>query len=276
VIPYFPIPAISLPGGLRITVFAVLACLGVVAGCRLAMRRASEAGLPPRELRGALIWVLSAGFLGAHLAAILLYAPAWLAKDHLMLLKIWRGMSSFGGFAGALAGAFFYFRRRRRPWIAEADILVEALVTGWIFGRLGCALVHDHIGSGTSFLLGIKFRSGIYHDLGLYEFLYTLFVLWPAVCLARRAQRPGLCAAAVSLLYAPVRFALDFLRITDPRYMGLTPAQYGAIALAGFGACMLIRAAYSLQTAGEQLERSPVIWLAIRARGADQLQLRGS
>jgi phosphatidylglycerol:prolipoprotein diacylglycerol transferase len=184
--------------------------------------------------------------------------PAWLAKDHLVLLKIWRGMSSFGGFAGALAGAFFYFQRRRRPWIAEADILAEALVAGWIFGLLGCALVHDRID----------------HDLGLYEFVYTLCVLWPAVCLTRHARRPGLSAAVVSLLYAPVSFALDFLRIADPRYMGLTPSQYGAIALAGFGACMLIRAALSLQAAGEQLERRPVIWLAIRTRGADQLQLR--
>jgi phosphatidylglycerol---prolipoprotein diacylglyceryl transferase len=274
VIPYFQMPGTSLPGGLPITVFAVLACLGVATGCRLAMGRGREAGVPPRELRGALIWVLSAGFLGAHLAAILLYAPALLAKDHLLLLKIGLGMSSFGGFAGAPAGAFFYFSRRRRPWLAEADILVEALVAGWIFERLGCALVHDHIGARTSFFLGIKLAGGVYHDLGLYEFLYTLGVLWPAVWLVRRrALRPGSCAAAVSLLYAPFRFALDFLRITDARYMGMTPAQYGAIALAGFGACMLIRSAVSLEAAGEQLERSPVIRLAISAGGTDQLQL---
>ncbi|WP_437593604.1 hypothetical protein [Sorangium sp. So ce1000] len=45
----------------------------------------------------------------------------------------------------------------------------------------------------------------------------------------------------MAVLYAPVRFLLDFLRIVDVRYAGLTPGQYGAIALFIAGLVLLIR-----------------------------------
>ena len=32
-------------------------------------------------------------------------------------------------------------------------------------------------------------------------------------------------------MYAPYRFASDFLRVRDVRYLGLTPAQWGTLAL---------------------------------------------
>jgi len=156
-------------------------------------------------------------------------------------------MSSFGGFAGALLGLTVYYARSRRSWLPTADILVQALVIGWVFGRLGCTLVHDHIGRPSDFPLAIRFPDGPRHDLGLYELLYTIAVLVPAVfILNRRPRPPGTSVAVLALLYAPVRFMLDFLRQTDlpgadPRYLGLTMAQYGCIVLAGIGLALLVR-----------------------------------
>jgi hypothetical protein len=48
-------------------------------------------------------------------------------------------------------------------------------------------------------------------------------------------------AALVGLLYAPVRFMLDFLRFNphaDPRYVGLTFAQW--VSMLAFGAAVLL------------------------------------
>src|SRR5262249_37759254 len=163
------------------------------------------------------------------------------------LLECWNGMSSFGGFAGALLGLTLYYGRTRRPWLPMADLLAQALVIGWVFGRLGCTLVHDHIGMPSEFLLAVRFSDGPRHDLGLYELLYTVLVLVPAVVvLNRRARPPGTSVAVLALLYAPARFLLDFLRQTDlpgadVRYLGLTMAQYGCIVLAGIGIALLIR-----------------------------------
>jgi len=241
VIPYVAIPRLSLPGGVSVGVFLLTTWIGVAAGWRIALRRGREAGVPPGEMRGALVWILCAGFIGAHLVAITIYAPAMLANDPLALFKIGVGMSSFGGFAGGMAGAFLYFRRLRRAWLAEAAILTEALVVAWIFGRLGCALVHDHLGGPTSFALAIRFPAGVFHDLGWYEFLFTLLVLWPSIRLTRHKSRnPAWTIAVACLLYAPVRFGLDFLRLDDARYAGLTPAQWGAAALAVFGFWLVV------------------------------------
>jgi phosphatidylglycerol:prolipoprotein diacylglycerol transferase len=74
-----------------------------------------------------------------------------------------------------------------------------------------------------------------YHDLGWYEFLFTLLFLCPAFLILDRKPRPtGFFPLAFILLYVPVRFFLDFLRISDARYGGLTFGQYAAIA--GFAA----------------------------------------
>jgi phosphatidylglycerol:prolipoprotein diacylglycerol transferase len=64
----------------------------------------------------------------------------------------------------------------------------------------------------------------------------------------RRKQPLGLYVTLLTLLYAPVRFGLDFLRATDvpepdPRYFGLTPAQWGCmlVLLAGVGLAIWTR-----------------------------------
>jgi phosphatidylglycerol:prolipoprotein diacylglycerol transferase len=130
-----------------------------------------------------------------------------------------------------------------------ADVLAEGLVIGWVFGRLGCTLVHDHIGTPSSFPLAIRFPGGARHDLGFYELLYTVLVLVPAVLvLGRRARPPGASIVVLALLYAPARFLGDFLRQTDlpgadARFFGLTGAQYGCVVLAAVAVAIAIRTA---------------------------------
>ena len=54
----------------------------------------------------------------------------------------------------------------------------------------------------------------------------------------KRLATRGLIAVLTGMLYAPVRFFLDFLRPeeTDPRYLGLTFAQWASIARVRRGA----------------------------------------
>jgi prolipoprotein diacylglyceryltransferase len=49
--------------------------------------------------------------------------------------------------------------------------------------------------------------------------------------LDRKPRPPGFFLIAFPLLYVPARFFLDFLRIGDVRYHGLTPAQYAGMAV---------------------------------------------
>jgi phosphatidylglycerol:prolipoprotein diacylglycerol transferase len=262
VLPYFEVHEIPIGGGRSVAAFGVLVAVGVACGILFAQRRARVLGIAEGEINVAMAWALVAGFAGSHLV-VLATEPDAFAHGAWSLGAFWSGMSSFGGFFGALVGLAIYFRRRRN-WLVEADILVQALVVGWVFGRLGCALVHDHVGTRSTFPLAVRFPDGPRHDLGLYELLYTALVLLPAVViLNRRPRPPGTTIWVIALLYAPARFVGDFLRHTDlptpdARYLGLTPAQYACAVLAALG----------LVLAGR---RSPRARRALTRRGAQDI-----
>ena len=56
----------------------------------------------------------------------------------------------------------------------------------------------------------------------------------------RRPLPAGALMGLVSLCYGVGRFGLDFLRVGDARYSGLTPAQYGSIVLLLVGMWVLV------------------------------------
>jgi phosphatidylglycerol:prolipoprotein diacylglycerol transferase len=235
-IPYFRPQPIQLFGGLQLQPFGLLVGLAVLLGAWLYKRRARQAGLPEREAQDVVFWAVVPGFFMAHWWTVFLYHPDWLdTRGWTIVFKFWEGLSSFGGFFGAFLGTFAYFMYLRKPWIQYADCVLQGTVFGWIFGRLGCTLVHDHPGNHTDFFLAIAYPDGPRHDLGFYELLYTVLILFPATLILHRLRvRPGMISVAVVLLYAPVRFVFDFLRIddqrdADARYLGFTPAQHACI-----------------------------------------------
>jgi phosphatidylglycerol:prolipoprotein diacylglycerol transferase len=241
---YFAQPSLSL-GPITIHAFGVLVAVGILIGMRLIRRRAKGWGLDPATAERLTIWILLGGFAGAHLVDRLVYFPADALANPWSLLRFWEGLSSFGGFLGAIAGAALFVRHehlgtQRWPYL---DLVAYAFPTSWFFGRTGCFVAFDHPGAATSFFLAERYADGVVrHNLGLDEALYTLpvalFFLW----LGRgRARAPGFFVGLLAVLYAPARFLLDSLRLVDVRYLGFTPGQYGAAALIVVGALILWR-----------------------------------
>lgn len=186
-------------------------------------------------------WVLIPGFLVSHFVVLLLYHPEHLRFDW-GLVNVGRGMSSFGGFFGGALGAIVYLQRRRLPVLAYIDALVLGLVVGWFFGRLGCTIVHDHPGLPSDFILAVEYPSGARHDLGFYEWLFTIALIVLLFVIRRRGYPAGVLTGITCVAYAPVRFMLDFLRVGDERFYGLTPGQYFALVLMVVGGWVLVRA----------------------------------
>jgi phosphatidylglycerol:prolipoprotein diacylglycerol transferase len=170
------------------------------------------------------------------------------------VLEVWNGLSSFGGFLGAIVGALIWQQSRNdRPSIRiAADPIAFSFPFGWLFGRIGCFVTHDHPGRVTMFPLGVEdYQVGyppyqVRHDLGLYEVFWCLAVIPLFLWLARRERPRGLFLGLLPVLYTPVRFGLDLLRATDldssdPRYGGLTPAQWLCFVFFVLGALVLVR-----------------------------------
>lgn len=256
-LPYFEQPAWHL-GPLTIHAFGVAVAAAMWVGLSMAQRRFERAGLDPvvgYRLGG---WMLVAGILGAHLFSVVLYFPDKLRDNPWHVLRVWEDISSFGGMLGGAVGAYLFFalRLRATAWrtkLAFVDVAAFVFAPALAIGRIGCALAHDHPGVVTTFPLAISLKteaardylSGVYdsaslalpptaeamgfHDLGLYEFLFLTVVVVPAFAYwDRRTRPPGFYLFAFVALYFPVRFGLDMLRVADARYLGLTPAQWGA------------------------------------------------
>lgn len=229
-----PIPELPL-GPLRLSVFGVLAALDMLFGVYLVKRWCERFELDWETLARGLPWIILIGYYISHLVSVAFYFPEDLT-DPVALLDPRTRISSFGGIYGGALVAAIFFRRAGLPGLRYADPLALGFVGGYVFGRAGCFAIHDHPGRASDFFLAVEMGGGRRHDLGFYEMwlmlALTLGVLW----IARRRRPPdGTVIAFTATLYAPVRFALDWLRVADPRYAGLTPGQWMAIPMFAIG-----------------------------------------
>lgn len=260
-LPYVPHPSFDV-GPVRIYAFGIVVALAVFAGLRIFQRRIALSGLDASIAERLGWWVVIGGFLGAHLVSVLLYFPSEVVRDPLMVLRIWENISSFGGLIGGTLSVWLFFSLRatqvepagRRLYMDAAGFAFALALT---IGRVACVLAHDHPGSISGFPLAISLGSpeaqsfilGVYedagrmaalptdlaglgfHDLGLYEFLYLAGVVVPVMLvLDRQPGSAGGMLPVFLLTYAPARFLLDFLRVSDVRYGQFTPAQWIIIA----------------------------------------------
>lgn len=271
-IPYVEQPSVSV-GPLTIHAFGVIVAAAVYAGLVIGARRFARVGLDRALGERMGWWAVVGGFLGAHLFSVIFYFPQELAENPLIVFKLWEDISSFGSILGGALGIWLFFWFRAPAFDASTrwrylDVAAFVFPIALMIGRIACSLAHDHPGTLTTFPLAVSLSSteaqdyirGVYasagrlselpaagelarlgfHDLGWYEFLYLAAVLVPVLLiLDRKPRRPGTFLITFVALYMPVRFLLDFLRVSDARYAGLTPAQWAAIlALLGLPALL--------------------------------------
>ena len=263
-VPFFELGYISTGiDWLKIQYFGILVAAGVLIGVHIARKYADRFAIDDDDMRGMTLWVVVSGFIGAHVFDVLMYQQDELKKDPVILLKIWKGISSYGGFIGGTIGWYLYHQTRRLSTGLWADLTAIGLMIGFTIGRIGCSVVHDHMGRMTDFALGTDYpkreiaERGLLdsypeirglgsdalvriHNLGMYELFYLIpvnaLILWLAF---RKKPHPaGMLAILLGLLYAPVRFFFEFLRLneTDPRYAGMTFAQWASIIAFGAAA----------------------------------------
>jgi phosphatidylglycerol:prolipoprotein diacylglycerol transferase len=251
VIPYFDghlfdIPRIFGLGPLPIHMFGLLVAMGVILGDRIVVKEGMLRGLEDRDVKFLNARIVITGFIVAHLVSVIFYFPERIKENPLILVNFWAGLSSFGGFLGALLAFLYYTRKEKIPALPYADAVALGLAVGWIFGRTGCFTAHDHPGLRTTFFLGVRYPEGTRHDLGFEELLFTIAMTAILFVYAKKPRVPGRIIGLFATMYAPVRFGLDFLRARDvarpdERYANLTPAQWACLATIGVGLWLLTR-----------------------------------
>lgn len=228
--------------GITFQTWGTLVALGFAFGTFMAWRRAKAKGLDPDKVLDLAFWIFVAAFIGARLFHVLFYDPSYYLAHPLEAIDPRKpGFAMFGGFIGAAVAFVFYIRKHALDWISYADTLAWGLPWGCGVGRIGCFLIHDHPGTLTHFVLGVKYPDGnVRHDLGLYLSLIGFATGGIFLWLNRKERQPGFWIGTYMVIEGAVRFCLDFLRIADVRYFGLTPTQYLAVPMLA-GGIWLIR-----------------------------------
>lgn len=261
-------------GFLEIHGFGIMVALGLWLGSNMAMDKARRDGLDPDVINRVVTWMIVGIFVGGHLGHALFYEPHKLfggmhdgvmySADPIYLLKVWDGLSSFGGFFVTTILCILFFRKENVRVQQEnraardadeplkypirvlhyGDCVIYGFPMAFGLGRVGCFLAHDHPGIQSDFVLAVQGiceehwanLSYACHDLGLYEAIWALTLIPLVRYLDRsKARFQGFYLALIPMYYAPVRFCFDYLRTADVRYLGLTPAQYGTMILFGIG-----------------------------------------
>ncbi len=257
--------------------FGLMIAFGFFAWDAVVMRRAVRYGLDRRDFRALTLWLCGVGVFMSWAVDAVFYHPEGAGPSSLLAFQ---GFSNTGGFIGAVMGAAAWrsvrvwreglrlrFEKRKTPMrlMPISEVIVSTWPIAFFFGRLGCAVVHDHPGvlarpgsfgalfavawpvdasDGRHHVLGplhVVWGSTLRYDLGLLETLYLALVAVGFALTFKRRFPPWTYTAAGCLAYAPVRFALDFLRLAeqesggDARHLGLTFAQFWSIGVFSLG-----------------------------------------
>ena len=266
-IPYFDVPVIHL-GPIPLHGFGLLVASGFLVGGQVAMNRARKVGLDPNVINQLIGWLVVGTFVGGHVGYGLMYKPEEYLSNPIEFLKVWQGLSSFGGFVTCIPLTIWFFRKNKLPVLPYIDCIGYGLTVGWGLGRLGCTVAHDHPGTAADgFPLGIYCRpveghtflwpefmrpdhgrlapwgpcadspsTMAAHDMGFYEALWSFAMFGVFWVMDRVPRTPGIYPVILGGTYGVVRYCMDFLRPedTDGRWLGLTPGQYwSAVFLVG-------------------------------------------
>jgi phosphatidylglycerol:prolipoprotein diacylglycerol transferase len=234
-------------GSFAVTTFGAMVAAGALVGLWLFERELRRSGLPRDAVNGAALGVL-AGMAGAKL----LYVFEHRAEEPLLALLTSRGgLSWFGGLFAAVGAALLYFRWRGWTVLPILAAATPALAIGHLLGRIGCFLVGDDYGRPTTLPWSVAFPRGLpptdvpVHPTQLYEAIVLGILAWFLIRWRRARVADRLVLGRYLVLAGTARFVIEFVRVNVKVALGLTVAQYGALAMAAAGVVLLAAGAVS-------------------------------
>ena len=245
-------------GNFPINTYGVFLALAFLGAIMITVRLSARDGLPRERIYDLCLWMLLASLIGSKVL-MLFTEPDY--REHPSLLFSLDFLRSGGVFYGGLIGAvltgYFLMRRYKLPWWKTADACAPGIALGNVLGRQGCFSAGCCWGKPTTLPWGVKFTelgheitgvpTGVYlHPTQLYESFSMLIVFFFLLWLHRHRRFSGQVILFYALLYAAVRFVIEFFR-DDPRgdifglttLTGLSTSQLIGIVV-GIGALVLL------------------------------------
>ena len=228
-------PEIIRIGSFPINTYGVFLAISFLCAIWISVKLAARDGLPREKIYDLSLWMLLAGLVGSKI--LMLFTEPEYRANPLQLLSLdflRSGGVWYGGLLGAVLASYLLMKRYQLPWWKTADAFAPGLAIGNFFGRQGCFAAGCCWGKPTSLPWGVKFTEAGHeitgvptdaylHPTQLYESFAMLLVFFFLLWLHKRKRFSGQVILAYALLYASIRFAIEFVR-DDPRgdVFGLT------------------------------------------------------
>ena len=176
------------------------------------------------------------------------------------------GLVFLGGLMGGTLGVTFVINKNNLSWITFADIVAPLLILGYAIGRIGCLLVGDDYGLPTHLPWGIEFPNGLppstysifqtyypwvnldnfepgvlsVHPTPIYEAIIGGLIFYYLYQKRTSVTIVGSLFFTYLILAGTERFIVEFLRVNEKYFIGLSGAQVISILMITIGAWFLM------------------------------------
>ena len=176
------------------------------------------------------------------------------------------GLLFLGGLMGGTLGVTFVINKNNLSWITFADIVAPLLILGYAIGRIGCLLVGDDYGLPTHLPWGIEFPNGLppstysifqtyypwvnldnfepgvlsVHPTPIYETIIGGLIFYYLYQKRTSVTIVGSLFFTYLILAGTERFIVEFLRVNEKYFIGLSGAQVISILMITIGAWFLM------------------------------------
>ncbi|MDD3887898.1 MAG: prolipoprotein diacylglyceryl transferase [Patescibacteria group bacterium] len=245
-IPYFVLEYINL-GPVKIFVWGLFQALAFLLAWFVANHLAKERKIDTDHILNLVLLSLVGGFIGGRIFYVIQYFSEF--KNFWDIFKVWEGgMVFYGGLFLAFVFDLIYILEKKINFWKIVDIMSLAMAFGLFIGRIGCFLIHDHLGvvMERAWFFGINMGNGVIrHETAMYELLLCLLFFIIFWLLRKRIKTDGIIFASFLIWYSFFRFLIiDMFRSFDVRYYNLTISQWLSILIGIMGLIIL----YKLKT----------------------------
>ena len=248
IIPYFTFTQIHL-GPVTIQVWGLMVSLGFLFALILSLREIDKQNI--QNLSRENIWdIMIIALIGMIVGGRALYIISNFGEFG-NLVEIFYlqngGLSLVGGIAMSVIAICAYAKIKKIDIWKLADVLIQGAVAAFLFARIGCFLIYDHIGKITDLPWGRLYVDGtIRCPVILYHIISCITILLIIRYFKPKRLKKGTLFLTGAFCYITFRFLLDFLRcsdlaICDSRYLNLTHTQWILLAVAPFVVYLLLR-----------------------------------
>ena len=243
--------------GIEIRSFGLMAATGLLLAFWLMRKRCIKVKEDPEKLSDVLFFSMIGALIGARLLYVVRNYEAEFSRDFWKVFRINEGGIVFqGGFIGAMIVAWFLCKKKNVDFVKSLDIIAPCLALGHAMGRIGCFLNGCCYGGLCKTGWGVEFpqkslpymhqlstgqippmapHSLPVHPTQLYSFAANLLICIILVLVTAKLKIKGHLFSLYLMIYGVWRLSIEFMRDDQARHLGLSVAQFIAIAQFAIG-----------------------------------------